>query len=144
MNKRTSLLWFLPLIVLIAMLVGQTGIAEAGLNGSLGRLENLNVILDEASPPTINIWYGSTQNFGYRGMPQRQINILGNVTDPDDTNPEEVEIVSLSYTLNDGDPKNLSMGPDTRRLLKKGDFNVELFDDELSVGVNTLLDHCRR
>jgi hypothetical protein len=139
MNKRTSLLWFLPLIVLIAMLVGQTGIAEAGLNGSLGRLENLNVILDEASPPTINIWYGSTQNFGYRGMPQRQINILGNVTDPDDTNPEEVEIVSLSYTLNDGDPKNLSMGPDTRRLLKKGDFNVELFDDELSVGVNTLL-----
>jgi hypothetical protein len=101
MNKRSGLLWFISIIVLTAMLVWQTGVAEADVIGSPGRAEHLQV----TSAPTIDIWYGSTQYFGYVGMPQRQINILGNVTDPDDTDPLVVEIVSLTYTLNGGDPK---------------------------------------
>lgn len=82
-----------------------------------------------AAPPTINIWFGNTQTFGATGLPQRQINILGNVSDPDG-------IALLTYTLNGGSPKNLSLGPDTRRLLEAGDFNVELFDTELTHGAN--------
>ena len=82
--------------------------------------------------PIITIFYGASQSFGQVGQPQRQINILGNVSDPDG-------VASLTYTLNGGIQKPLSIGPDTRRLLEAGDFNVELFDEELAQGTNTVL-----
>jgi len=81
-------------------------------------------------PNTINIsiWYGDTQNFGQVGNPTRWINILGNVYDPSG-------ITSLSYTLNNK-TRNLSIGPDTRRLGASGDFNIDINTTELNPGTN--------
>ncbi len=91
---------------------------------------SLNV---EAAPtqPTINIWYGDFQSFGQIGNPQQWINILGSVSGPND-------IDSLTYSLNGGVAKNLSMGPDGYRLAEDGDFNVELRINDLNDGNNTL------
>jgi len=82
--------------------------------------------------PLISLFYGPSQSFGQVGQPQHQINVLGNVSDPDG-------IRSISYSLNGKLPQPLSIGPDTRRLLEAGDFNVELFDEELEQGTNTLV-----
>ena len=83
-----------------------------------------------AAPPDILIWNGNQQQFGHIGNPQNWINILGNVYDADG-------IASLTYTLNDGsDDRPLSIGPDNRRLLEPGDFNVEIDYSELVSGSN--------
>ena len=74
--------------------------------------------------PTIDVWYGPYQNFGYLGIPQRWINVLGNVSDPDG-------IASLTYSLNGGAPRSLAIGPDDRRLADAGDFVVEMDYAEL-------------
>jgi len=86
----------------------------------------------------IDIWYGSHQVFGLIGRPQRWVNILGNVSDPD-------AIASLTYSLN-GEPElPLSRGPDSRRLLSLGDFNIEIaytdLKQELNYVVITATDH---
>lgn len=85
-----------------------------------------------AAGPTITVWYGLNQSFGQLGNPQTAINILGNVSDPNG-------IQSLSYTLNGGSPRTLSSGPDTRRLLQPGDFNIDINTDDLNNGSNTVL-----
>lgn len=72
-----------------------------------------------ASEPTITFFYGKRQFFCQIGVPQRWVNILGNVTDPDG-------IGSLTYSLNGGGAVTLNIGPDTRRLALDGDFNVDL------------------
>ena len=83
-----------------------------------------------AAAPDILIWNGNQQQFGHIGNPQRWVNILGNVFDADG-------IASLTYTLNnDGLDRPLSIGPDTRRLLETGDFNVEIDYSELASGTN--------
>jgi hypothetical protein len=69
--------------------------------------------------PAIDVWYGSSQVFGKAGIPQRFINVLGNVQDPDG-------IASLTYSLNGAAALPLSIGPDGRRLERSGDFNVEV------------------
>lgn len=51
--------------------------------------------------PTITIWYGPSQDFGFLGDPQPMINILGNVSDSDG-------IASLEYRLNGGAWNELS------------------------------------
>ncbi len=84
-----------------------------------------------AAGPVIDIWYGGTQSFGQTGNPQVWVNILGNASDPDG-------VTDLSYTLNGGSPQPLSMGPNTRRLLEDGDFNVEIATTDLIDGVNTV------
>lgn len=84
------------------------------------------------SAPTITIWYGNNQAFGQLGNPQTAINILGNVSDPNG-------ISSLSYTLNGGPSVSLSRGPDTRRLLKPGDFNVDIDTENLTNGTNLII-----
>jgi hypothetical protein len=86
-------------------------------------------IAGAAEGPAISIWYGSNQAVGELGEPQRWINILGNVSDPNG-------VASLSYTLNGGQASVLSMGPDHRRLGELGDFNVEIGYWELSDGPN--------
>lgn len=88
--------------------------------------------LASANAPIIDVWYGDTQEFGKIGHPQRWQNILGNVSDPDG-------ISSLTYRLNGGPIKTLSIGPDTRRLARPGDFNVDLDDQDLVEGDNTVL-----
>jgi len=82
--------------------------------------------------PEIVLWYGDQQTFNHLGQPQQQINILGNVQDEDG-------MASLNYSLNDGTETYLSIGPDTRRLVNSGDFNIEIFTDQLEVGDNSIL-----
>jgi hypothetical protein len=81
--------------------------------------------------PAIDIWYGDKQRFGRLGNPQRWVNILGRVRGP-------AEIVSLSYSLNDGHRRPLSMGADIRRLLCQGDFNIDIDRADLRSGPNTV------
>lgn len=84
--------------------------------------------------PSINVWYGTTQNFGQVGTPQRWLNILGNVSDADG-------VASVVYTLNGSAPRTLALGPDARRLASTGDFNIDIpiTDTALIVGANTVL-----
>ena len=83
----------------------------------------------EGEGPAIDVWYGSEQTFGHPGVPQRWVNILGNVSDSDG-------VASLSYRLNGGELKPLSIGPDTRRLLMPGDFNIDIDYADLQPGLN--------
>ncbi len=88
--------------------------------------------LAPASGPTITVWYGLNQSFGQLGNPQTAVNILGNVSDPNG-------VQSLSYTLNGGSSVALSRGPDTRRLLNPGDFNIDINTENLINGSNTVV-----
>jgi hypothetical protein len=85
-----------------------------------------------ALPPVITLWYGNAQTFGARGNPVPDINILGNVT-------AGAGIASLSYTLNGGAPRTLSVGPDTRRLKRPGDFNADIPTTSLVPGTNRVV-----
>ena len=84
-----------------------------------------------AAGPVINLWYSSSQNFGARGVPQRRVNVLGRATGPNG-------ISSLSYLVNGAGPYALSVGPDTRRLAKAGDFNIDIPYSSLAHGPNTV------
>ena len=79
--------------------------------------------------PSIAIWRGSPQTFGAVGVPQKWINVLGNVEDPNG-------IQSLSYRLNSGQASALSVGPSDDRLAHQGDFNIELYYGDLRPGAN--------
>jgi hypothetical protein len=81
----------------------------------------------------IDVWYGSHQVFGELGNPQRWVNILGNVSDPDG-------VISLTYSLN-GEPESpLSIGPeDNPRLAAEGDFNIEIALTDLDSGLNPVV-----
>ena len=94
------------------------------------RLEE--VIYNEKTPPNITIWYGNKQRFGHMGMPQKWVNILGNVQDVSG-------IASMNYSLNNGSALPLSTGPDTYRLQSMGDFNVEINRSDLRCGDNRLV-----
>jgi len=90
-------------------------------------------VTDTPNAPVINVWYGTTQNFGQTGNPQRWINILGNVTGA----------TSLSYSLNGGAFKSVIIGSNDAtnpaRLSAVGDFNIELAIADLNNGANTLI-----
>ena len=88
--------------------------------------------------PTIDVWYGETQNFAKHGTPQEWINLLGNVSDADGN------LTSLSYKLNGGAQRPLAFGGDGsfndgRRLWNAGDFNIEIDKDELLDGNNQIV-----
>lgn len=70
----------------------------------------------------IDLWHGETQRFGSPGAAQSAINILGTVA---------ANVVELSYSLNGGALRPLSIGPDTRRLHDEGDFNIDIDYAEL-------------
>ena len=83
----------------------------------------VNITVDPAgSSPVIDVWYGPEQTFGSPGEAQRWVNILGTTS---------ADVVSLSYSLNGGPDRALSLGPDTHRLQDPGDFNVDLDYTEL-------------
>lgn len=84
------------------------------------------------APPRIDVWYGSRQVFGAPGLAQRWINILGNARDPQGGLPE------VAYSLNGGAAVPLLLGPDRRRLARRGDFNIELDAASLLDGENRL------
>ncbi len=83
------------------------------------------------TPPNITIWYGDTQTFGDKGNPQQWVNVMGNVSDVNGIN-------ALSYTLNGGSSFSLNIGPDGKRLLGNGDFNIEIDIADLNDGANTV------
>lgn len=93
---------------------------------------NFTVTTAPVTVPTINVWYGKNQNFGQIGNPVPDINILGNAFDPDG-------LISLTATLNGGLPRNITLGPDTRRVSKKGDFNIDFPYATLLNGPNQLI-----
>ena len=82
--------------------------------------------------PTIDVWYGTTQNFGQLGNPQTWINILGRVSGTP-------AVTSLTYALNGGPDVPLAIGSDAKRLYDVGDFNIELPVAQMVDGANTIL-----
>ena len=88
--------------------------SSSGLSSAVSSLFTVTA----SSKPTISIWYGKRQTFRQRGVSQRWVDILGNVSDPDG-------IASLTASLNGGPQRPLSIGPDTRRLNKPGDFDAD-------------------
>jgi len=109
-------------------------ISEDGLGqpGSSGDLVFTTQPEGFTTGPLIDVWYGDVQPFGYAGLVQPWVNVLGNVSDPDG-------VASLHYSLNGGPPVPLSQGPDTRRLADPGDFNADLATDDLIEGANTVV-----
>ena len=88
-------------------------------DGSLTSLATVDVLVRDE----IEVWYGTNQNFSVQGTSQDYINILGNA------DPNYIE--SLSYSLNGDVEIPLSLGPDSRRLLTSGDFNIDIHKSEL-------------
>ena len=64
----------------------------------------------DGTPPVIVVWYGDHQFFGWPGLAQKWVNLLGNILDL------ESGIREVTYTLNDGKNTPLRLGPDSRRL----------------------------
>ncbi|MEL6581507.1 MAG: hypothetical protein AAFQ14_17340 [Cyanobacteria bacterium J06621_12] len=83
---------------------------------------------------SINLWYGSYQNFGHLGNPQRFVNILGNIHTSDD-----ISIKSTTYTVNGSDEIPFALGSDSHRLAEAGDFNLEINLAELYPGENNIV-----
>lgn len=79
------------------------------------------------STSSIDVWYGLNQSFGHIGIPQKWVNILGNVSG---------QVNSFYYRLNGGAQVDLSVGPDNRRLESPGDFNIDIDRSLLSAGSN--------
>ncbi len=84
-----------------------------------------------ADPPVINAWYGGVQPFGEQGITQKWANILGNVF-------SHVGLSSLTYKINGGSELVSPLGPNSNRLERKGDFNIEIDYDTLSSGSNSV------
>ncbi|MEO0480980.1 MAG: hypothetical protein AAF196_16035 [Planctomycetota bacterium] len=82
--------------------------------------------------PRIDVWYGDVQEFFGNGVPQPWVNILGNVSGGGG-------VTSVSYKLNSNGAVQLNLGPDLRRLLSPGDFNIDIRTDALLEGSNTLV-----
>ncbi|GAK58823.1 fibronectin type III domain-containing protein [Candidatus Vecturithrix granuli] len=87
---------------------------------------------DSSGAPIIDVWYGPHQVFGHIGIPQRWVNILGNVTDKDG-------VASLTYSLNGGGEQELKIGGPYKRLVNKGDFNIDLAYADLLQGINQVI-----
>jgi uncharacterized repeat protein (TIGR02543 family) len=132
---RRRITCFCGLIVLLALsaLVASRP-AEAGTHsaGSSGNRAISAVLFETSDDPDIEVWYGLDQRFGHLGNPQRWVNILGNVSDPDG-------VASLTYSLNGAEELELSIGPNGDRLVATGDFNVEIDRSDLLPGTNQVV-----
>jgi len=114
-----------PTRLSLALLIGVV-LAFAAPHVASGQDEEASGV---AVPPSITLWYGGDQSFGSIGVPQRDANILGHVSG---------SLSSLTYSLNGGASRNLSTGPDTRRLSRSGDFNIDLTYAGLLPGLNSI------
>ncbi|MEN6624688.1 MAG: DUF1349 domain-containing protein [Candidatus Sumerlaeia bacterium] len=130
-------------VVTLTAIPGDATTQFAGWSGALTGSQNpaqLTIQGDSAvtanfapsSATTFDIWYGDTQRFGQIGKPQVWVDVLGTVSDGDG-------ISALTYSLNGGEYKALSVGPDGRRLQGAGDFDVQLAFTELAAGTNTIV-----
>ncbi|GJM29180.1 MAG: hypothetical protein DHS20C17_18150 [Cyclobacteriaceae bacterium] len=80
-------------------------------------------------PVSINVWYGDHQSFGFTGLPQKWINILGDIK-------SEEGIREAFYSLNQGAPVQLTLGSDLHRLAADGDFNIDISVEDCNSGEN--------
>lgn len=87
------------------------------------------------SPPIVDVWYGPRQRFGHLGVPQRYLNILGNVRP---ATPDGPPIHSLRWGLTDSAFTPLCLGPTAFRLAKAGDFNIEIEAANLTPGTHNV------
>lgn len=79
------------------------------------------------------VFYGDSRpEFGANGNPQRQINLPGRIESP------EACSVRAWARLNGGPREPLATGPDLFRLPGIGEFNVEIDNERLSPGLNTV------
>ncbi len=101
-------------------------------SGNFSQTGNLVTTTVTPTNPVLSVWYGNNQTFGNIGNPVPLINILGNVTDDNG-------VMSLSYILNGDTSVPLKMGPDTRRLQRKGDFNADIPYASLQPGPNQMI-----
>jgi hypothetical protein len=83
----------------------------------------------QSANPNIEFWYGHKQVFGHLGRPQQQINILGRAR-------ADAGLIELTYSLDGGDEVPINWGPDSRRLLTYGDFNIEFFLEHIEPGMH--------
>jgi len=81
--------------------------------------------------PEIVIDRGPFQSIGRYGPSQNFYNVTGNVNDVHG-------IFKLSYSLNGNRPTKMSIGPDGRRLAKKGDFNADIPVSQFIEGSNSI------
>jgi regulation of enolase protein 1 (concanavalin A-like superfamily) len=79
--------------------------------------------------PVIDVWHGLDQVVGGHGRAQAWANVTGTASDPEG-------VASMSYSLNGGEERPLTVGPNRRRLQSAGDFNADVPYDELNVGDN--------
>jgi hypothetical protein len=84
-----------------------------------------------AAQPEIRLWYGDQQRFGEQGTPQPRINVLGEVSFPD-------EVESFTFAVNGGSPTPLSLGRNGFRLSRPGAFNAEIERRVLRAGDNVV------
>ena len=84
-----------------------------------------------STAPQIDVWYGHRQKAGHCGQSQRWVNLLGRVRSTS-------RLRSLEYSLNEQAFQPLSIGPDQRRLLARGDFNIDLDVCRLVQGANQI------
>jgi hypothetical protein len=101
-------------------------------SGASGSGPDTAFVAAAGSVPGINVWYGERQVVGAHGQPQTAYNLLGNVADPDG-------VSSLSYSLNGGPSRGLTLGADTRRNQAPGDFNADIPYAELQPGENQVV-----
>ena len=102
--------------------------ANEGIQGSLGFATQS---IGASQAPLIDVWYGPIQFFGQNGTPQADVNVLGNVSDPDG-------VASIRYRLNGGSLRSLAIGPNSTRLAHPGDFNADIPIGQLLEGFNTV------
>lgn len=87
--------------------------------------------VDSPAALAISFTYGDTQEFGQLGQPQGTIDIIGVLQGATET-------TVLTYSLNGGKEKSLSIGPDKRRLYEPGSFIAEIPFEDLTAGNNTV------
>lgn len=85
-----------------------------------------------ATPPVVELWYGAHQDFGQHGAHQEWVNILGRVWDTE-------AVDTLYYSLNGGAESGLTIGPDGKRVVGVGDYNIEISYDDLLPGANSVV-----
>ena len=115
---------------------GWTGMVENSTNPVALPTREANEItahfeLVGGDAPVITVWGGDEQRHEL-GVPQRWINVAGNVIDPQG-------IQSLTYTVNGVEGEPLRLGPDGRRLQDLGDFNIELDTETLELGATEVI-----
>lgn len=82
-------------------------------------------------PLRIEFWYGDVQQAWLHGGAQPLVNVLGSVT------PRE-QAGDVWYRVNGGPRAPLMLGPDLHRLVRPGDFNIEIDRAALLPGRNTV------